>query len=145
MQLRLIATTPGISIYYDEINRWLYTDWQGVHTQESSQAAGLLLLEVLRQQPSSKILNDTSTIVSTSVDLSTWDQWWLRELVGAGLRYIAWVYPRLFPDRDATERILIHVKPMVVTTFDDVATACLWLQKQGVAAHPSSPTVALLS
>ncbi|MBC6611217.1 hypothetical protein H8B15_09800 [Hymenobacter sp. BT507] len=130
MPLRLIVTTPGISIYYDEINQWLYAEWQGVHTQESTQAAGLLLLDALRQQPSSKMLNDTSSISSTSADLSTWDPWWLQELVGAGLRHIAWVYPRLFANRDATEHILIHVKPIIVTTFDDVATACLWLQKQ---------------
>jgi hypothetical protein len=129
MQLHPLVTTAHIAIGYDSTNDWLYADWQGEHDQESSQAACLLLLECLRAQPCRKILNDNSNITRTSVQLTLWGAWWLEEMLKTGLQYIAWVYPRDFAARQATEATVQLIARPVVGTFDDVASAYVWLQQ----------------
>jgi hypothetical protein len=135
MQLQLILDTPGITISYDVDNQWLYADWKGEHDQESSQECCMLLLDSLRQRPCHKLLNDNSSISRTTVQLSVWGAWWLEEMMRAGLQYVAWIYPRDFAARQSTEATLALIQRPVVMSFDDVATAYLWLQKQ--LARPS--------
>ncbi|MCC2545937.1 hypothetical protein LJY25_05735 [Hymenobacter sp. BT175] len=130
MQLHPLVDEGGIFIGYDPDNRWLYVDWKGEHNQDSSQAACLQMLESLRSWPCHKILNDNSSITRTTVHLSEWGQWWIGEMLRAGLQYIAWVYPRDFTARQDTERVLQYVQRPVIATFDDVASAYVWLQQQ---------------
>ncbi|TGE26443.1 hypothetical protein [Hymenobacter metallicola] len=70
MQLLSVVDEPGIYIGYDAHNQWLYVDWKGEHTQDSSQQACMLMLESLRQYPCPKILNDNSSITRTTVQLT---------------------------------------------------------------------------
>ncbi|OON68223.1 hypothetical protein [Hymenobacter sp. CRA2] len=130
MQLHFFVNTPGLAIGYDEANHWLYTDWRGEHDQESSQAACLQMLEALRARPCRKILNDNSSVTRQSMQLTLWGAWWLEEMMNAGLEYVAWVYPRDFEAREATENVIRHITKPVVASFDDVASAYLWLQQQ---------------
>lgn len=130
MQIHPIVETTGIAIGYDSDNQWLYVDWRGEHDQDSSQACCMLMLEALRGRPCHKILNDNSSITRTTVQLSLWGAWWLEEMMRAGLQYIAWVFPRDFAARQATEGTLLAIQRPVVGTFDDVASAYLWLQRQ---------------
>lgn len=130
MQLQPVLATEGIAISYDSTNQWLYVDWQGEHNQDTSRAACLLMLEALRSCPCHKILNDNSNVIRTTVELSSWSTWWLEEMLRAGLQYIAWVFSRNFVSREASEKILLHIQRPVIGTFDDVASAYLWLQQQ---------------
>ncbi|QKG53248.1 hypothetical protein [Hymenobacter sp. BRD67] len=130
MQLEPLAETTGLLVAYDHANHWLYADWHGDHTQETSRAACLVLLDALRQHPTTKILNDNSRILSTSVELSEWGAWWLSEMRAAGLAYLAWVYPRNFTSREATDAILSRIQQPVLAAFDDVASAYFWLKAQ---------------
>ncbi|KAA9333131.1 hypothetical protein F0P96_09120 [Hymenobacter busanensis] len=134
MQLQPITDTPSITIGFDAVNNWLYVDWKGEHDQESSQTCCLLMLEALRKFPCAKILNDNSSITRTTVQLTVWGAWWLEEMQRAGLQYVAWVYPRVFEARQATEATVKFIQQPVVATFDDVASAYVWLQKQRNAA-----------
>lgn len=130
MQLQPVLAAEGIAISYDSTNNWLYVDWQGEHNQESSRVACMLMLEALRAWPCHKILNDNSNITRTSVELSLWGAWWLEEMLRAGLQHIAWVFSRNFADRQASEVVLMNIQRPVVGTFDDVASAYIWLQQQ---------------
>lgn len=130
MQLQFLVETPGLAISYDADNAWLYCDWRGLHDQDSSQAACLLMLEALRGRPCRKILNDNSGVTRQTMQFSLWGVWWLEEMVKAGLEYIAWVFPRDFLTRPHTEQALQQIQRPVVVAFDDVASAYLWLQKQ---------------
>ncbi|AYA37776.1 hypothetical protein D3Y59_12410 [Hymenobacter oligotrophus] len=138
MELQLIVRTDLISISYDAANAWLYADWRGEHNQETSQAGCMLMLQALRQQPCAKILNDNSGITRTTVQPTLWGAWWLEEMMRAGLEHVAWVMPREFEARRLTESMLLQIKKPVVGTFDDVATAYVWLQRQSqrVPNHP---------
>ncbi|HEX8425874.1 hypothetical protein [Hymenobacter sp.] len=130
MQLQPVLATEGIAISFDFSNQWLYVDWQGEHNQETSQAACLLMLEALRAWPCNRILNDNSSITRTTMELSLWGAWWLEEMVRAGLQHIAWVFPRNFAARQSTESVLLTIERPIVGTFDDVASAYVWLQQQ---------------
>ncbi len=90
----------------------------------------MLMLDSLRAFPCHKILNDNSNITHTSVQLTLWGAWWLEEMQRAGLQYVAWVYPRDFAARQATEATVLRIMQPVVGTFDDVATAYMWLRQQ---------------
>jgi hypothetical protein len=137
MQLHAIIDTPEIFIGHDADNEWLYVDWKGEHSQDSSQAACLLMLECLRAWPCHKILNDNSSISRTTMQLTVWGAWWIEEMRAAGLQYIAWVLPRSLMARQAVETIVYAIEMPRVVTFDDVASAYVWLQQQQPVPHLS--------
>ncbi|GAB3829205.1 hypothetical protein [Hymenobacter jeollabukensis] len=128
--MHFLVDTPGLVISHDAANEWLYCDWRGLHDQESSQAACLLMLEALRRQPCRKILNDNSGVTRQTMQLTLWGAWWLEEMTSAGLQYLAWVFPRDFMMRQHTEQALQHIERPVVVAFGDVASAYVWLQQQ---------------
>ena len=130
MQLEYILQTKGLIIGYDHDNQWLYVDWRGEHTRESSWAACQQMLEVMQQWHCEKILNDNSSITHQTAELSERSFGWLEQMRLAGLRYMAWVYPRNFPARKPSEESLQLIRRPLVATFDDVASACLWLRRQ---------------
>jgi hypothetical protein len=132
MQLLALTDCPEIFIGYDQENQWLYVDWKGEHDQESSQAACLHMLECLRAWPCHKILNDYSGITCTSMQLTAWGAWWLKEMRAAGLQFMAWVLPHNLLSRHVTETVVHDIQEPRVGTFDDVASAYVWLQQQPV-------------
>jgi hypothetical protein len=138
MQLEAIIDSPELFIGYDTKNDWLYVDWKGEHDQVSSQAACELMLETLRAMPCPKILNDNSNITRTSVQLTQWGVWWIEQMRLAGLQYIAWVLPNNLLARQAVESTVHAIEAPRVGTFDDVASAYVWLQQQQVAVSTYS-------
>ena len=55
---------------------------------------------------------------------------WLAQMQAAGLRYLAWVMPRELSSRRMTEGVVLDIEAPIVCTFDDVASAYVWLQRQ---------------
>ena len=137
MQLHIIIDSSELFIGHDADNQWLYVDWKGEHDQESSRAACLLMLECLRAWPCHKILNDHSNISRATLQLTAWGAWWLDELRAAGLQYLAWVLPRGLLARQAVETGVHAIEIPRVATFDDVASAYVWLQQQQPVPHLS--------
>lgn len=135
MQLRSIVDLPGLFIGHDADNQWLYVDWKGEHDPDSSWAACGLMLESLRRYPCNKILNDNSNITRTTMQLSARSLEWLAQMYAAGLRHLAWVMPRELLSRRVTEDVVLGIATPHVATFDDVASAYVWLQQQPVAQH----------
>ncbi|GAB3289009.1 hypothetical protein ACFQT0_08070 [Hymenobacter humi] len=135
MQLQTIVDSPGVFISYDAENDWLYVDWKGEHDQQSSQATCGLMLTTLQAWPCHKILNDNSSITQTTMQLNQWTARWLEQMRTAGLQYIAWVLPRHLMARQAVETIVHAISTPRVGTFDDVASAYIWLQQQPVSVN----------
>lgn len=138
MQLEPILELPQLTISYDHDNQWLYVNWQGVHDHASSRQGCLRMLEVMRQRPVTKILNDNTNITYTSIQLTDWSLNWLRDMHAAGLRYLAWIYAPVFPARKSTEAIVQYLSNPTVASFDDLATAYYWLRQQQVSGPPMS-------
>jgi hypothetical protein len=136
MQPEPLADQAGVAISYGRVNDWLYADWYGEHTRETSQVACLLLLEHLRAHTTARVLNDNSRISHTSVELSEWSRWWLGEMRAAGLATLAWVYPPTFPARKSTDAFMLLITRPLVATFDDLASAYDWLRSQKPSPAP---------
>ena len=132
MQLHPILDLPELSIGYDATNQWLYVDWKGEHDQDTSQACCMQMLESLWAWPCHKILNDNSSVSRTTMQLSEWGAWWIGEMRTAGLQHIAWVLPRSISDRQRVEAVVSAIEKPHIATFDDVASAYVWLQQQPV-------------
>jgi hypothetical protein len=130
MQLFPLLDTPGLSISYDPANQWQYVNWKGEHDAVSSWAACARMLEVLRAFPCAKILNDNSNITRTSMQLSARSLEWLAQMHAAGLQVLAWVMPRELVSRRTTDGVVLAIEVPVVCTFDDLASAYAWLQRQ---------------
>lgn len=130
MQLHPLVDSPELFIGHDTENQWLYVDWRGEYNQELSRATCRVMLDTLRSQPCSKILNDNSSITRTTVQLTQWGVQWLADMQAAGLNFIAWVLPRDLVARQTTEDIVQAIDRPRVGTFDDVASAYVWLQQQ---------------
>ncbi|WP_196283156.1 hypothetical protein [Hymenobacter jeongseonensis] len=128
--MEVIVDSPELFIGYDTEMDWLYVDWKGVHNQESSQVACEQMLTSLRAWPCHKILNDNSGITHTTMKLTAWSAWWLEEMRLTGLQYLAWVLPPSLLARQSVETIVHAIDAPRVGTFDDVASAYVWLQQQ---------------
>lgn len=130
MQLRYLIVNENVSIAYDAINDWLYVDWQGEHTPDTSYDTCWLIVKALQMQPCSKILNDNSNITYTTAELPEWGKLWLRDLEDAGLQYMAWVLPFNAPRLQTTDLSARPFRKPLIVTFADVASAFEWLHKQ---------------
>jgi hypothetical protein len=136
MQLEPLADQAGVAISYDHANDWLYADWYGEHTGETSRVACLLLLEHLRAHTTTRILNDNSRISHINLELSEWSIWWLGEMRAAGLTALAWVYPPIFAARKSADTFMLPITQPLVATFDDLASAYDWLRSQKPSPAP---------
>ena len=130
MQLQVIIDSPELFIGHDVLNQWLYVDWRGEYNQDLSRATCRRMLETIQVWPCTKILNDNSSITSTTVQFTQWGVQWLEDMLAAGLYFIAWVLPRDLVARQTTEDIVHAIDRPRVGTFDDVASAYVWLQQQ---------------
>lgn len=139
MQLHPLVDSPAVFIGHDATNQWLYVDWRGEYNQELSRATCRVMLDTLRTWPCPKILLDNSSITRTTVQLTQWGVQWLADMQDAGLQCISWVLPRDLVARQTTEDIVQGIVQPRVGTFDDMASAYVWLQQQPVpAGTPSS-------
>ncbi|MFC6222972.1 hypothetical protein ACFP2F_06950 [Hymenobacter artigasi] len=125
-----ILDSPALFIGHDEPNRWLYVDLRGNYDGPLAQAACEQMLASLRQWPCQKILSDSTNVLTVHLQHTQWGTQWLEEMQTAGLRYFAWVLPHSLQARHATEERMCLITKPLVGTFDDVASACLWLQQQ---------------
>lgn len=130
MQLHVIIDSPELFIGHDAENHWLYVDWKGEYNQDLSRSTCRQMLETIQIWPCTKLLNDNSSITRTTVQLTQWGVQWLEDMLAAGLHFIAWVLPHDLVARQSTEDIVQAIARPRVGTFDDVASACVWLQQQ---------------
>ena len=138
MNLHALVDSPAVYIAHDAENHCLYADWRGDYNQDLSRSTCRMLLAVQRQLPCARLLNDYSSMTSTTVQLTQWGEQWLDDMQAAGLRCIAWVLPTDALARQVTEHIVQAIGNPRVVTFQDVASAYSWLQQQPLwALSPS--------
>lgn len=128
--MQTVIDSPALFIGYDELNRWLYVDLRGTYDGPLAQAACEQMLTSLRQWPCQKILSDGTNVLAVHMQRTQWGSRWLEEMQAAGLRYFAWVLPHSLQARHATEERVHAISNPLVGTFNDIASACLWLQQQ---------------
>lgn len=129
MSLQLLTETDHISLYLDDVNDWLYVDWQGDITLPIVQSSCMTISKYFLQGSYTKVLNDNTNVLSLGPDVSPWlAQEYLPYIVMGGIEYMAWVYSPNMSTQCYTDLALYDLVAPVVALFDDTATACTWLK-----------------
>lgn len=128
-ELTCLLDTPGLRIYSDEANGWLYNQWLGMHDEVSVKTYASYICACLQQRPVSKILSDHTGLVGNWQGAAPWigKEYFVR-LAAQGIAYFAWVYNENYHDHLAMEQTLYYTTHPAVAIFDDVASAYEWLR-----------------
>jgi hypothetical protein len=71
---------------------WIHARWSGVQTLDTVMTGGLAYVDMLREEPCAKLLNDHSELVGRFTEANDWiAQVWTPLILQAGLRYFAHV------------------------------------------------------
>jgi hypothetical protein len=131
MANRILYDAPTLTISYDYLNDWLYLDWQGNLDDEAVMSGALQLLELLKQERCSKVLNDNTRISGLWADAARWGgNVFFPQLYEAGCRYFSWVHsPERYSQLSADLAIEHTSAGIVFMTFQDLRTATEWLAR----------------
>jgi hypothetical protein len=131
MNLQLLRAAPGVSIYYDTCNDWLFVDWQGDLTLRSIQVATLELAKCVLGRPYARVLNSNLLVTSISWDAAPWLLTELLPHLGlAGVEHLAWVRPETLRGQQLVNAMLSRLPGPCVLLFDEIDQAVTWLQRK---------------
>ncbi|QIL74912.1 hypothetical protein [Hymenobacter sp. HDW8] len=129
--LTLLGATSAVQVWHDAEAHWLYVRWRGNYAIQTAEEGWELLLRCLHQQPCAMLLNDAR---HAATGWSGQEQWageaLFPKLAQWGVRYVACVYPEALAARFSLDTTLGYTPQPFVAAFDDLATACTWLQQR---------------
>lgn len=131
MALHTLHLDSTITIAYDYANEWLLVNWHGNQTGDTVRAGAMRMLDFVRQERCSKVLNDNREVTSMWADAAEWGgREWFPLMHEAGCQYFAWIYSPNLYSRLSTDMTLQHnAAGVIVCTFDDADTASAWLRQ----------------
>jgi hypothetical protein len=123
---------------YEYDNNWLRLDWRGNLDDDTVMAGALRLLELVKQEQATKVLNDNSLVEGLWADSARWGgEVFFPQLYDAGCRYFAWVLsPERYSQLSAQLAVQQTTAGIVFMTFHDPATAAAWLRDIGGEVKP---------
>lgn len=132
IEKHLFYKDDSITISYNEQYRRMDVDWTGFQSFESVQHGGMLMLEMLRENKCTKVLNDNRNVLGTWSEASEWaGEVWFPMIEKAGLKYFAWIYsPSVFSQLSAQKSVDIAVGNVVTQFFTDIGVAEEWLNSK---------------
>lgn len=121
-----------LTLQYNQREDWVHARWYGRQTLGTVMNGGLTHLEMLRQQPCPRLLNDHRELVGTFVEANDWiQQVWTPLIMAAGLRSIGQVVsPDVFGQfsiEDLQHRIGDQLD---LHLFESLEAAQTWLRAQ---------------
>ncbi|RYU80260.1 hypothetical protein [Hymenobacter persicinus] len=119
-----------LTVERDRTNNWIYAHWTGIQTLATIQQGGLFYVDMLRQEPCSRLLNDHRELIGRFTDANEWIATvWTPLILQAGLRYFAQVLsPGIFGQmsiQDLHQRIGDQFE---MQFFKDFEAAQQWLR-----------------
>ena len=132
VELRRPDGFPFFTATYVPADQWMYLQWSGIQTLDVVQQGGLCYLELLRQQPCPRLLNDHREVVGRFTDVNEWiEQVWTPQATRAGLRHLAQVVaPGVFGQlsiQDLHQRLAGQLSMQLFGTLEE---AQAWLRSQ---------------
>lgn len=126
-----LHSDDGIKISYNTSNRWLEVDWMGFHNLNSVKRGCLIMLNLLKKNNCSKVLNDNRHLKGTWSEAAEWlSKEWFPQMEEAGLKYFAWTYSPSTFSRMATNKTMESANGNVNTkAFESKAEAEEWLSE----------------
>ena len=116
-------------------NAFIAAHWYGVQSVETVKEGGYKMLEMMHEQPSSKLLNSNKNVVgSWDMALEWAEQVWAPQMRKAGLQYLAQVVPASIFATLTIETLIQRIDTnFEIRTFEDETAAEAWLMS--VKAH----------
>lgn len=111
---------------------WIHANWYGYQTIGSIMDGGLTYVDMLRQEPCDKLLNDHRNLQGAFTEANDWiEQVWTPLIIGAGLRYFAQVLsPDIFGQLSIENLQLRIGNQLHMHMFDSLENAQDWLRAQ---------------
>ena len=96
---------------------------------ESVQRGGMAMLDLLKKNKVSKVLNDNTHVLGSWSEAADWaGKEWFPMMEHAGLKHFAWIYsPSMFSRLAANKSVDTAIGNVVTQFFTDVPTAGEWL------------------
>ncbi len=126
----------SITISYREEYGRIDTDWKGFQTLESVKRGCLLMLDMLKKNKCTKVLNDNTNVLGTWSEAADWvGGEWFAMMEEAGLKYFAWVFSHSsFSQLSARKSVDIMTGNVVTQFFTDIEAAANWINEKDISA-----------
>lgn len=121
--------TKNIEISLDRKNKYIYCNWIGFQSTETIMESGKIILEELKKNGISKVLNDNTLAQGPWDQAAEWTATvWFPEMINAGLRHFAWIFSKnIFTELSAKKAMPAND---FVKSFEDIKEAREWLISQ---------------
>ncbi|WP_400192913.1 hypothetical protein [Hymenobacter sp. B81] len=129
-----------LQVERDRVHDWVYARWLGSQTLATVQQGGLYYVELLRQEPCPRLLNDHQELIGSFSEANDWiSQVWTPLIREAGLRYFAQVLaPGIFAQLSIVDLQQRLGGQLELRLFGSLPTAREWLLSTAPAAADRS-------
>jgi hypothetical protein len=139
MSLQYLCSTPYVSIYFDAVNNWLFTEWEGDLTLDRVQLGCLEIAHCYLHNSYPRILNSNLRVTSVTPDIAGWlASVFMPTLELAGVKQLGWVIAPTLCGRNLVLDTLARCPYLGINAFEDVEAAVSWLQHNRPEATPVS-------
>jgi PAS domain S-box-containing protein len=120
-----------IEIKYVPKHSWLDVNWIGYQNYDSVKKGCLIMLDLLKKNECTKVLNDNTNVMGNWSEASDWGgQYWFPAMQEAGLKHFAWIYSHsTFSRMAAHKSIDITMGKVTAQFFTDIDEARNWLNQ----------------
>ncbi|WP_207536172.1 ATP-binding protein [Desertivirga arenae] len=121
-----------VTILYNQQDERLEVDWKGFQNISSVKKGCMKMLEILKKNQCSKVINDNINVQGTWSEASEWvGREWFPMMEKAGLRYFAWIFsPSTFSQFSARKTINVKEGEVITEFFKDIVSARKWLDEK---------------
>lgn len=118
-----------ISIRYQAEGHYMDVDWKGYQNYDSVVKGCEIMLELMKKNHCSLVLNDNTLVKGNWSEASDWGaEVWFPAMAKAGLKKFAWIYsPSTFSRIAAGKSLPSEYDAVQVAFFDDKTAAAAWL------------------
>lgn len=119
-----------ITVRYDETNQWIEANWLGYQNFESVKKGCMIMLDLMKKNGCTKVLNDNTHVLGNWSEASDWGaEFWFPAMQKAGLQHFAWIYsPSTFSRMAAHKTVDIMLGSITAQFFTEKEAAIRWLQ-----------------
>jgi len=120
-----------IEMKYIPEHQWLDVNWLGYQNYDSVKKGCLIMLDLLKKNNCSKVLNDNTYVMGNWSEAADWGgEFWFPAMQAAGLKHFAWIYSlSTFSRMSAHKSIDITMGKVTAQFFTSIDEARTWLQK----------------
>lgn len=117
-----------ISVQYNAANHWLEVDWLGYQNFDSVKQGCLIMLDLLKKNNCTQVLNDNTHVAGNWSEASDWvAEVWFPAMQIAGLRQFAWIYSPSTFSRLAANKSVEENNNGFTCFFSNKPEAMQWL------------------